>query len=115
MLEEVLPVRPPHDRTENISVINLVLLVHEKIDAIDAKLAQHKLDLSGSLTHLLADAFPGGDAAGHRRVHEADIARCEARAAFWEKMRFELTRWGLFGFLAWAGYYLWKAFLKGPQ
>jgi hypothetical protein len=63
----------------------------------------------------MADAFPEADPVGHRKHHEAVIKAAEDRAAFWAKMRFELTRWGLIGFVAWAGTQLWQAALQGPH
>ena len=63
----------------------------------------------------LASGFPDGDPAGHRRYHEAEIKRIEARADFWAKLRLSVTQWGLLGFLGWALVSLWHEFLKGPK
>lgn len=63
----------------------------------------------------IAAGFPDGDAAGHRRYHEAEIKRIEARAEFWSKLRLSVTQWGLLGFLGWALVSLWLEFLKGPK
>ncbi len=63
----------------------------------------------------LASGFPAGDPAGHRRYHEAEIKRIEARAEFWSKLRLSVTQWGLLGFLGWALVSLWLEFLKGPK
>ncbi len=63
----------------------------------------------------LASGFPDGDPAGHRRYHEAEIKRIEARAEFWSKLRLSVTQWGLLGFLGWALVSLWHEFLKGPK
>lgn len=72
---------------------------------------------SAQAQHLesLASGFPGGDPAGHRRYHEAEIKRIEARAEFWSKLRLSVTQWGLLGFLGWALVSLWHEFLKGPK
>lgn len=109
----------PERRIENVSMMNMVMRVHDMVSTIDTKLSQHITteaeSLASNLKTLMDSAFPEGDAAGHRRVHEADILRVEASAQFWQKMKFEITRYGLLGFLAWSMYYLWKAFLKGPQ
>lgn len=98
--------------------MNLVMVVHDTVTAIDAKLSKHisdeTTDLAANIQRLLADAFPAGDATGHRRTHEADIQRIEDSAAFWKTMRFEISRYGLLGFLGWAGYKLWASFLQGP-
>ena len=50
---------------------------------------------------LLDDAFPDGDADGHRRYHQAQIIALENRAEFWKKMQYEITKWGLIGFIGW--------------
>lgn len=63
----------------------------------------------------IATGFPGNDPEGHRIFHEAYIRKLEERAAFWRKMTFELSKYGLMGFLGWAAYALWKAFLMGPK
>jgi len=63
----------------------------------------------------LASGFPSGDPAGHRRYHEAEIKRIEARAEFWSKLRLSVTQWGLLGFLGWVLVSLWHEFLKGPK
>lgn len=81
--------------------------------AIEA-LACRMDDFGGKLDRF-SKAFPNDDPDGHRRFHEAEIRRAEARAEFWEKMRFEVVKWGLFGFLGWAAYQLWIAFIHGPQ
>jgi hypothetical protein len=43
------------------------------------------------------------------------IKAAEAKAEFWEKMRFEIFRWGLIGFIGWVVVSLWKAALLGPK
>lgn len=65
------------------------------------------------LTLRVAQGFPGDDPAGHRAYHEAVIRRIEARAEFWTKLLFELTKYGVLGFAGWAAYALWQAALKG--
>lgn len=63
---------------------------------------------------LLAKGFPNDDPAGHRMAHEALISAAEARRDFWQKLRFELAKYGLIGFAGWALYALWGAVLHGP-
>jgi hypothetical protein len=74
-------------------------------------LASQKQDLQD----VLIKAFPEGDADGHRRHHEAVIKAAEDKAKFWEKMRYEITRAGLLGFLLWALSAVWQAALQGPH
>ena len=84
---------------------------------LDTKLTTHMLDETKEIGEAMAKvlkAFPGDDPDGHRRHHEAVIREAEAKAAFWEKMKYELVRWGLIAFLGWAAYSLWHTFLQGP-
>ena len=53
------------------------------------------------LGNLMKEAFPEGDADGHRRFHEASITAAEERAVFWADLRRSVAKWGLFGFLGW--------------
>jgi len=62
----------------------------------------------------MEEAFPDKDFQSHREYHEAEIASIQARKAFYDKLTFELTKWGLIGFAAWLFIDAWKAFLKGP-
>lgn len=71
--------------------------------------------LKGEIRQIAMDAFPEGDAAGHKKYHLASIKAAESKAAFWDKMQFELVRWGLIGFAGWAVYQLWQGFLNGPK
>jgi len=100
----------------------LMVMVHQINDnmlAMDAKLTQHMAtvpeELASAIAKLMADSFPAGDPLGHKRYHEASIKAAEDRAEFWAKLRFELFKWGFFGFLGWAAYALWQAFLQGPH
>ena len=54
------------------------------------------------------------DYAGHCSAHDQFIAESKARTEFWKKMRFELVKWGLLGFLGWLLIQvLWPALVKG--
>jgi len=121
------PPDPTSDRRSNDdkAVITLVQIVHEtiiKLDgtvkSLDTKLSKHMTEetheLATAITSLMREAFPEGDPDGHRRHHELVIKQAEARAKFWEKMRDALVQYGLLGFVGWAGYAVWKAFLMGP-
>lgn len=69
---------------------------------------------------LLELAFPKNedglpDFAGHCSAHEQFIAESRARTEFWNKLRFELVKWGLLGLLGWLLVkVVWPAFLRGP-
>ncbi len=60
-------------------------------------------------------AFPGGDPAGHRAYHDEVIDQLKSRKEFWRKLSFELSKWGLIGFLGWLIIQVWHGALKGPQ
>jgi len=68
----------------------------------------------------IAVAFPKDphtgepDYDGHCSAHEQWIAESVARTEFWKKMRFELVKWGLLGFLGWLlVQVVWPALAKG--
>lgn len=63
----------------------------------------------------LRHAFPGDDPVGHRAYHDELIAAEKARKEFWQKLFFELAKWGVLGFAGWLLVAGWSAFLKGPK
>lgn len=111
----------PTDRRSNTesAIIALITEVHKDVKELSSTLATHMKeethDLATEVAKLMVLAFPEGDPLGHRKYHEASIARAEASAAFWKKMEFELLRAGLLGFLGWAAFALWREFLQGPS
>ncbi|WP_322070997.1 hypothetical protein [Paraburkholderia bannensis] len=58
----------------------------------------------------LHKAFPGGDPDGHRRYHETLIERAEARTKFYNDLRAELAKKGLWALLALIGIAVWQYF-----
>lgn len=58
----------------------------------------------------LHEAFPGGDWEGHRRYHEAIIKKLEAREQFYQELRSELAKKGVWAVLALVGVALWQYF-----
>jgi hypothetical protein len=59
----------------------------------------------------LHKAFPGGDWEGHRRYHEGLIRKMEARTEFYEDLRSELAKKGVWAVLVLVGLAMWQ-FLK---
>lgn len=55
----------------------------------------------------LHKAFPGGDWESHRRYHETIISRNEAREQFYQELRGELAKKGLWALVIAAGTGLW--------
>lgn len=100
-----LEIPPVERRAPSAELPELVREIHENQLAMDAKLTQHMqeetVEFAHEIAQLMIKAFPEGDPDGHRRHHELVIKQAEARTAFWEKMVFEITRWGLIGFLLW--------------
>jgi hypothetical protein len=109
---------PIDRRADNQALFILVRAMHTDVNSLRADLKQHMTsettELAEAVAELLKRSFPDGDPDGHRRHHEASIAAAEAKAAFWEKMRFEITRWGLVGVLGWLAIIAWRGFLAGP-
>lgn len=117
-----MPVYPAIDRRakpDEDSMLFIVQAIHQKVEDLDKRLTQQThdatLQLAEEITALMCKAFPGEDPIGHRRLHEEQMKASAARAEFWRKMLFEISRGGLLGFLGWAVYALWKAFLVGPK
>lgn len=105
------------DRRKNDAVLLfLVQQIHDGQAALNKQFVKHTTeDLPATLADLIKSSFPDGDPDGHRRHHEAVIRKAEERAEFWATMRKELGKYGLIGFIGWAGYALWQAFLLGPK
>jgi len=85
------------------------------VEQIHGNVAALRTELNEGLASIRTEAFPEGDADGHRRHHEAVIKAAEDKAKFWETMRTELSKYGLIGFAGWAVYALWQAALQGPH
>ena len=108
-------------RREQDMLFDLLAQQNQKLDDLNEAVRDTANELrahaDGETARIAAIAagFPDGDPDGHRRYHEAEIKRIEARAEFWKKLRLSVTQWGLLGFLGWALVSLWHEFLKGPK
>lgn len=109
------PTTPSPDRRAPDALLLLVQQVHDNQLVLEKKVADVPSEMAKALATLMADAFPEGDPDGHRKHHEAVIKAAEEKAEFWKKMRLAISQWGLIGFLGWAAYALWAAFLQGPH
>ena len=111
-----------------VEMLQSVQRVNESVIDVDSILRSHMNDheshqktlenIVGSIRLEIAHAlrgFPNDDPQSHREYHEAKITEIKNRAEFWKKMTFELSKAGLLGFLVWAGYAMWNAFLHGPK
>ncbi|CAB4124810.1 hypothetical protein UFOVP61_38 [uncultured Caudovirales phage] len=97
------------------ALVVMVQQIHENVSSLDTKLTTGLAEQKADLQSVLVQAFPEGDADGHRRHHEAVIKAAEDKAKFWNTMRTELAKWGLLGFMGWAIVALWQTFLQGPH
>lgn len=58
----------------------------------------------------LHDAFPGGDWISHRKYHENLIRKLEAKEKFYDDLRAELAKKGLWAVIVVVGLALWAFF-----
>jgi hypothetical protein len=105
-------------RTEDALLVHIQELSKE-IREVKAQFAYHHATYVEStekaVAKAMSEAFPDGDPHGHRRHHEIVIAAAQRRLELWDMLKKETAKWGLLGFLGWAGYALWQAFLLGPR
>lgn len=110
----------PERRLSDITaVLGIVTQINSRLSQLDDKLSTHITTetaiLANEIARVMIKAFPEGDADGHRRFHEASVTKSEESAKFWRTLSVEISKFGLLGFLGWASYALWKAFLMGPK
>lgn len=72
------------------------------------EVVEGKLNEAISRIDDLHRAFPEGDPDAHRRYHETLIHKAEAKAKFYEDLRSELAKKGLWALLALIGVALWQ-------
>lgn len=105
-------------RTEDSILLHIQDLKKETAE-LKAKMNYHhaifREEMERSVERVFTRAFPDGDPEGHRHHHEIVIAAAQRRLELWDMLKKETAKWGLLGFLAWAGYALWQAFLLGPR
>jgi hypothetical protein len=93
--------------------------VHQLNDKLDAHMASIPAEREALIKDLILRAVPNGDLDGHHDYHKAAIEAQRKKAEFWEKMKYELAKWGLFGFICWAilffGNAAWLRVLEGPH
>lgn len=94
-------------------LLEMVKQIHESQKAMDKKLTEHLTQETDALAlavkKLLQDSFPEGDAAGHKRSHEAQIEAAAERAKFWHEMRLAAAKWAGLGVLAFIAGAVWIA------
>ena len=118
-----MPVFPPRHPSDAMIILSLlhedVKTVKVSITALDDRLSKHMTDETTELAAAIADimqkSFPEGDPSGHRKHHELSIKAAEDKAAFWKKMREEVSKYGLISLIGWLSFVAWAAFVKGPK
>lgn len=109
----------PERRADTAALLVLVTQVHADVQTFGKQLQDQRRDealaLAEAVATLMIKSFPEGDADGHRKAHEAQMQAIEARAEFWRKMLFEVSKYGLLGVLGWLALKVWVAFLAGPE
>lgn len=110
----------PYKKMQDMTAEEFTQLLKElQVQYLEPKI---QLIVQAEVVKIRGDVFAGfplnklgePDIDGHRSYHEALIGQAMSRAEFWQKLTYDLTRWGLLIFLAWSLLQLWPAFLKGP-
>lgn len=103
---------PPPERrhVDNNLIIQMMSQIDTKLDAAIAEGIEFRAALN-----IIQEAFPDGDTKTHRLYHEERISELKAKKAFYQKLTFELTKWGLIIFTGWMIINTWKELLRGPN
>lgn len=117
-------------REEDRSVLKIVAAMaqdisslHGKIDNIDTKqsVTDRKLDdhmrdetdqFKTMVKDIVRELVPDGDIRGHHDAHQAMIAKAQAEATFYNRLKADLASKGLWGLILVLGAVLWYAAKK---
>lgn len=97
-----------------IALSDQVALLARSVASVTEEI-HHNAKIAADRSDAILRAFPADDPAGHRAYHDELIAAEKARKEFWQKLFFELAKWGLLGFAGWLIVAGWSALLKGPK
>jgi hypothetical protein len=109
---------------EDDRLFKLLMELGGKVDRLVEDVASFEETRQMILNHIRGEdsvleefrnAFPGGDPNGHRVYHEEVISQVKAKKEFWNKLAFELAKYGLIGFVGWMIIQLWHGVLVGPK
>lgn len=105
---------PPHTEGDGFRA------VAKALDSLRDEIGQRHVENTSSLEVIekdikvltdrvddLAKGFPNGDPDGHRQYHDAVIKRMEARTRFYEDLRGELAKKGIWSMIILVGAALW--------
>lgn len=80
-------------------------MVAKKWDGVERRSANEKLHIDISVKDVhdlileIKEAFPNGDIDGHRRAHESMIKAAEAEERFWESVKLDVVKKGVWAVL----------------
>lgn len=101
------------ERRDDSAILGMLTGVVESITAMRQDLSDHiakepealKTACKGIVDEVTAQAFPvvdgKPDLAGHKSAHQEMIDAYRTKKEFWQKLLFELSRWGLLGVVLW--------------
>lgn len=105
---------PPHTEGEGYAAVAKALdSLRDEIgtrhveNTSSLEVVQRELKIVIDRVDDLAKGFPGGDWEGHRRYHEAVIRKMEARTKFYDDLRADLAKKGLWAILVMIGTAIW--------
>lgn len=108
------PENPPHTEGDGFTAVALALaeLRHEISqrhveNTSSLEVVEGKVNVLIERVDELAKGFPEDDPGNHRRLHEAQARKEEARARFYEDLRGKLVERGLWALIAMLGTALW--------
>lgn len=101
-----------HQQTLEKLIVEMSDKLHEHIDNEPAAVTAA---VAAGVKISMAEAFPGGDAAAHRKGHEDEIKNATERKQTMRVLLVEILKGLATAFVLWAGYALWGAFLRGPS
>lgn len=112
---------PSDPAEQNKTILGHLVSLSDQIREVRNDLSQAREELhrraEGTERQIveLRHAFPADDPVGHRAYHDEVINIARARKEFYQKLLFELAKWGLLGFVGWMFVSGWRDFLRGPN
>jgi len=105
----------PTNRADDSLLAAHITEENDRYAAIQQSLEELKSMLTGVNSAFVKDEETNlPDYAGHHNAHKAWIAAQNAKREFWEKLKLELVKYGLIGFLGWLlVQVVWPAIVKG--
>lgn len=85
----------PHDELREFDRREDDRTTRQIVEELWDKVSKHIEDEPKTFSAYFNQAFPGGDADGHRRFHEAMIEAERERAKFYRELRLEIAKKGL--------------------